>query len=237
MKPRRLLVISFAMSVQSIRQTSLLESDWKFHLGDIPASVPNKHISAYMANKAGWAGGAAKPDFDDSDWSVVSVPHDWSVEGSFDPANHVDNGFLPRGIGWYRRHFRLDESDRGKYLALQFDGVARHCMVAVNGHVLHRNFCGYTPFTVEISDIANYGEELNVVAVRVDATPMEGWWYEGAGIYRHVWLIKTSPIHIDDVRGIRLSAKGFGRSVGYEHRDHIDQRIRCGNGMPSAVDN
>src|ERR1700728_2606495 len=184
------------MSVQSIRQTLLLESDWKFHLGDIPAPVPNKHISAYMANKAGWAGGAAKPDFDDSDWSIVRVPHDWSVEGSFDPANHVDNGFLPRGIGWYRRHFRLEESDRGKYLALQFDGVARHCMVAVNGHVLHRNFCGYTPFTIDISDIANYGEELNVVAVRVDATPMEGWWYEGAGIYRHVWLIKTSAIHI-----------------------------------------
>jgi beta-galactosidase len=187
----------FPMSEPSIRQVALLESDWKFHLGDVENSIANNHISAYMANKAGWAGGAARPDFDDSDWRSVSLPHDWSVEGRFDPQNHVDNGFLPRGITWYRRHFRLEPSDRGRYLALQFDGVATHSTVAVNGHVLHRNFCGYTPFTVDFSDVANFGDELNVVAVSVDANPIEGWWYEGAGIYRDVRLIKTSPLHID----------------------------------------
>jgi len=187
----------FRMPEPSIRQIALLESDWKFHLGDVANPVANNHISAYMANKAGWAGGAARPDFDDSDWPSVALPHDWSVEGGFDPQNHVDNGFLPRGIAWYRRYFRLEPPDRGRYLALQFDGVATHCTVAVNGHVLHRNFCGYTPFTVDFTDVANFGEELNVVAARVDANPIEGWWYEGAGIYRDVRLIKTSRLHID----------------------------------------
>src|SRR5437667_2779993 len=179
------------------RQRLSLDAGWLFHLGDIDSPIANRHIAAYMANKAGWARGAAKPDFDDSDWRSVDLPHDWSVEGTFSPENHVDAGFLPRGVGWYRRHFKLDEADRGKYLALQFDGVATHATVYVNGHLLHRNFCGYTPFTIDISDVANFGEDaLNVIAVRVDATYMEGWWYEGAGIYRHVWLIKAHPVHV-----------------------------------------
>jgi beta-galactosidase len=172
-----------------------MDTGWKFHLGDIPAPLPNTHIAAYMANKAGWSGGPARGNYDDSDWRSLDLPHDWSIEGQFDPQNHVDAGFLPRGIGWYRRHFRLEESDRGKSLALQFDGIASHCTIYVNGYLLARNFCGYTPITVDISDIASFGDQLNVVAVRVDATYPEGWWYEGAGIYRHVWLIKTSRCH------------------------------------------
>ena len=175
---------------------SRLDLDWRFHLGDIDAPLPNTHVAAYMANKAGYARGAAKPNYDDSDWRMVELPHDWSVEGRFDPSNHMDAGFLPRGIGWYRRRVRLDVSDRGKYLAIRFDGVASHCIVYVNGHLLHRNFCGYTPFTIDISDIATFGDDLNVIALRVDATPMEGWWYEGAGIYRHTWLVKASKLHV-----------------------------------------
>jgi beta-galactosidase len=178
------------------RQVLRFDCDWRFHAGDIDAPLPNKHIAAYIANKAGYARGAAKPSYDDSDWRVLDLPHDWSVEGPFDPANHVSQGYLPRGVAWYRRHFQLEEADRGKSLAIQFDGVATHCTVYINGHLLHRNFCGYTPFTIDISDVANFGDELNVIAVRVDATHLEGWWYEGAGIYRHVWLMKASPVHI-----------------------------------------
>jgi beta-galactosidase len=181
-----------------MRQVLSLDSGWRFQLGDPTTPVPtDKHIAAYMANKAGWSRGPAKGNFDDSDWRVVDLPHDWSVEGPIDRKNYLDNGFLPRGVGWYRRHFQLEESDRGKYLALQFDGVATHCTVYVNGHLLHRNFCGYTPFTIDISDVANFGEQqLNVIAVFVDATSIEGWWYEGAGIYRHTWLIKSNLIHV-----------------------------------------
>jgi len=99
------------------RQKLLLDSGWRFHLGDIDAPLPNTHIAAYMANKAGWARGAAKPSFDDSDWRIVDLPHDWSIEGPFDQNNHINAGFLPRGISWYRRHFQLDESDRSSYIA------------------------------------------------------------------------------------------------------------------------
>src|SRR5690349_12951366 len=175
------------MPESSPRQVLSLDSGWKFYLGDVVSPVPtDKHIAAYMANKAGWARGAAKPEYDDSDWRTVDLPHDWSVEGEFDPANYVDNGFLPRGVGWYRRYFTLEQPDSDRYLALQFDGVSSYCTVYVNGHLLRRNFCGYTPFTIDISDVARYGGEVNTLAVRVDGTPIEGWWYEGAGIYRHV---------------------------------------------------
>ncbi|WP_428937369.1 glycoside hydrolase family 2 TIM barrel-domain containing protein [Fontivita pretiosa] len=181
----------------NVREVLRLDHGWRFHLGDVLSPLPNTHIAAYMNNKAGWARGAARGSFDDSDWRVLDLPHDWSVEGTFSPENHINQGFLPRGVGWYRRHFQLEESDRGKYIAIRFDGVATHCTVWVNGHLLHRNWCGYTPFTIDISDVAHFGpDQLNAIAVRVDATYMEGWWYEGAGIYRHVWLIKTSPVHV-----------------------------------------
>jgi len=181
-----------------MREKLNFDYGWLFHLGDIESPLPNTHVAAYMNHKAGWSRGAARVNYDDSDWRRLKLPHDWSVEGKFDPSNHLSAGFLPRGVGWYRRHFALDESDRGRRISITFDGVATHCTVYVNGHLLHRHFCGYTPFTIDISDVAQYGETLNVVAVRVDATFAEGWWYEGAGIYRHVWLTKTSPIHVPD---------------------------------------
>ncbi len=192
-----------------------------FHLGDVESPVPNNHISAYMANKAGWARGAGAVDCDDSDWRELDVPHDWAVEGAFSPEHHVDAGFLPRGVGWYRRHFRLEPRDRGRRLSLQFDGVATHCTVYVNGHLLHRNFCGYTPFTVDFTDVARFGDELNVVAVRVDATYMEGWWYEGAGIYRHVYLVKTSPVHIAQYGVFVRPEKG----AGGEWATHVETTV------------
>ena len=180
-----------------MRQVLSLDSGWLFHLGDVDPPLPNTHLAAYMLNKAGYSRGAAKPQWDDSDWRGVDLPHDWSVEGEFSPDNHVDAGFLPRGVAWYRRHFALDDSDRGKHLSITFDGVDTHCAVYINGHLLHRNFCGYTPFTIDITDVARFGEdEVNTIAVRVDATYAEGWWYEGTGIYRHVWLTKTHPLHI-----------------------------------------
>src|SRR4051794_21290410 len=215
----------------TLRQVLRFDCDWRFHAGDIDAPLPNKHIAAYMANKAGYARGAAKPNYDDSDWRTVELPHDWSVEGKFGPSNHMDAGFLPRGIGWYRRRFRLEESDRGKYLAIRFDGIASHCTVYVNGHRLHRHFCGYTPFTVDISDVATFGDELNVIAVRVDGTYMEGWWYEGAGIYRHAWLIKTSPLHVASdgilVRPQRQSSGEWDTWIDVQVENRSDDVIHC----------
>ena len=141
-------------------------------------------------------GAAAAPDADDSDWRTLDLPHDWAIEGTVDRNANLSQGYRRRGVGWYRRHFRLPASDQGRHLELQFDGVATHATVWVNGILAHRNWCGYTSFAIDVTPFARYGEELNTIAVRVDADPMEGWWYEGAGIYRHTWLVKRSPVHV-----------------------------------------
>ena len=179
---------------RATREELLLDRGWLFHLGDVPAPVPPSHAGAYMHNKAGFARGAPRPSFDDSDWRWLDLPHDWSHEGAFDRSHHPSSGYLPRGVGWYRRRFVLHPRDQGARFQLRFDGVGTHGVVYVNGHLLHRNFCGYTPFTIDITDVVEFGDEPNVIAVRVDASHMEGWWYEGAGIYRHVWLVKTPPV-------------------------------------------
>lgn len=183
-------------SPASPRERLTLDRGWYFHLGDIAFPEIKGMSQTYENAKAGRAWGAAAPDHDDSDWRELDLPHDWAVEGPFDPDENLAQGFRPRGIGWYRRYFKLAEVDQGKHLELQFDGVATHCTVWVNGILAHRNWSGYNSFSIDITPFARYGKELNAIAVRVDANPMEGWWYEGAGIYRHTWLVKRSPVHI-----------------------------------------
>lgn len=173
-----------------------LDRAWRFHLGDIPMPVIRGHNNSYNNAKAGKAWGAAAPDYDDNDWRVLDLPHDWAVEGPFDADANVSQGYRPRGVAWYRRSLRIDPADRGRALELQFDGIATHCTVWLNGTVVQRNWCGYTGFSIDLTPFATYGDQLNNIAIRVDAEPMEGWWYEGAGIYRHTWLIKRSPVHI-----------------------------------------
>ncbi|HEY4760232.1 MAG TPA: beta-galactosidase GalA, partial [Thermoguttaceae bacterium] len=142
-----------------------------------------------------------KADFDDGNWRMLNIPHDWTVELGFDQKADKDHGYramapeLGTTIGWYRRTFDLPESDKGKALWLEFDGVFRNCLVWLNGKCLGRHLSGYSSFKYDISNIANYGGS-NTLVVRVDATRTEGWFYEGAGIYRHVWLVKTPPLHV-----------------------------------------
>ena len=178
------------------RERISLDQGWRFHRGDIPFPVISGHGASYNNAKAGTAGGAAARQYKDGDWPQVDLPHDWAIEGTVDEKNNLAQGFRARGIGWYRRSFPLDAADCGKHLELQFDGVATFCTVWFNGTVVHRNWCGYTSFAIDITPMARYGKEENTIAVRVDADAMEGWWYEGAGIYRHTWLVKRSPVHI-----------------------------------------
>jgi beta-galactosidase len=178
------------------REKLSLDRGWRFHPGDIPFPIVTGHDQSYSNAKAGKAWGAAAPDYDDSDWRELDLPHDWAVEGPFDEKANLSQGYRPRGIGWYRRQFKLDPADHGRHLELQFDGVATHCEVWLNGTVVARNWCGYTSFYVDLTPFAQFGDSLNTVAIRVDADAMEGWWYEGAGIYRHTWLVKRDPVHI-----------------------------------------
>lgn len=180
----------------SAREQLSLNKGWRFYQGDIPFPEIIGHQNSYNNAKAGKAWGAAAPDFDDTQWRIVNLPHDWAVEGPFDEKANISQGYRHRGIGWYRRNFKVDPADRGKHIELQFDGVSTHCTVWFNGTVVHRNWCGYTSFYIDITSMLRYGDDLNNIVVRVDANAQEGWWYEGAGLYRHAWLVKRSPAHI-----------------------------------------
>lgn len=187
-----------------LREKLSLDEGWRFHLGDIPLdSFPGgQGVSLYGPDithsgaKAGHVWGAAARGYDDRNWQLVNLPHDWVVEQPFDQKALKAQGYRPRGIAWYRRTFKLPPSDRGRNLELQFDGVATHCTVYFNGTAVWHNWSGYTSFYVDVTPLVLYGDDINTIAVRVDAEDMEGWWYEGGGIYRHTWLIKRSPLHV-----------------------------------------
>lgn len=173
-----------------------LDREWKFFNGDIKIPETGTHTDYYMASKAGGARGAASPDFDKSNWETVNIPHDWAVYNKFEEKWGPSQGYKARGKGWYSKRFRLDESDRGKQILIEFEGISTYSAIYLNGSVIGRNFCGYNSFTVDATDMAVYGEDINDLVVFVDATAVEGWWYEGAGIYRHVNLYKKNPLHI-----------------------------------------
>ncbi|MGH2646268.1 MAG: glycoside hydrolase family 2 TIM barrel-domain containing protein, partial [Ginsengibacter sp.] len=191
-----LLQIATTYSQSTTREKLSLDKDWRFYEGDIPMPRIIGHGMSYASAKAGKAWGAAAPDFDDTKWRLLDLPHDWAIENPCDSTENISQGYRKRGIGWYRRNFKIDPKDRGKHLELQFDGIATHCTVWVNGTIMARNWCGYTSLYVDITPMVKYGDELNNISIRVDANAQEGWWYEGAGIYRHTWLVKTSPVHI-----------------------------------------
>jgi len=191
-----LLFIINSINIYAQREVLSFDRAWKFHEGDIPFPLVKGHTDSYFNAKAGKSWGAAAPEYNDQTWRTVRLPHDWAVENQVDPAENLSQGYHKRGIGWYRRNFVLDAADKGKHIEIQFDGIATNATVWFNGILVHRNWCGYTSFYIDITSMAKYGEEFNTVAIRVDANPMEGWWYEGAGMYRHAWLIKRSPVHI-----------------------------------------
>ncbi|WP_440976021.1 beta-galactosidase GalA [Pseudoxanthomonas winnipegensis] len=189
----------------------LLDEGWRFCAGDFPAPRLTGQDETYDNAKAGKAWGAASPDFDDSTWRPLRLPHDFAVEQPFDPQGNIAQGFKPRGIAWYRRSLRLDEACRGKSIELHLDGVASHATVWVNGVLLARHANGYTSLYVDITALAQFGQAPNTIAVRVDAEAMDGWWYEGAGLYRHAWLVIREPVHIvsDGLSAVpRLQADG-----------------------------
>jgi beta-galactosidase len=184
-----------AAGINPPREHLSLDANWKFHLGD---DWPD----ALRLDKAGESGGPASEKFSDNTWRTLDLPHDWAIELPFDKSSDTSHGFKPVGpgfektsIGWYRRTFDLPVEDSGKRIWLTFDGVFRDATVWVNGWLVERHEGGYYPFRMDITDIAHFGGK-NTATVKVDATKFEGWFYEGAGIYRHVWLDKTAPVAI-----------------------------------------
>ena len=177
------------------RERLLLDFGWRFHLG-------NEWGIGQNLGKSGSGFGPASTAFSDAGWRRVDLPHDWAVELPFDTKADLSHGskalgeaFPQNSIGWYRRTFDLPASDSGRRIWLELDGVFRDSTVFVNGWAVNRQESGYSSFRVDVTDVVTCGGR-NVVAVRVDATQTEGWFYEGAGIYRHVWLVKTGPLAI-----------------------------------------
>ena len=189
----------------SPRERQLFDSGWRFHFGNADDAARDFGWGAndHTFFKTNYVSAVAHPEFDDRDWRLLDLPHDWAVElpFHFDP-ELFQHGCKPLGrkypetsIGWYRRVFEVPATDRGRRITIEFDGVFRDAMVLLNGCYIGRNFSGYAPFHFDISDFLHYGRP-NALAVRVNATLNEGWFYEGAGIYRHVWLNKTAPVHV-----------------------------------------
>ena len=221
------LTLSFgsAAAADPPRQRTRIDAGWRFALGHAtdPAKDFDHGLRPFFFGKAGYGDGPAAPDFEDRPWRRVDLPHDWAVELPFSErgsSNHgskaVGRGFPENSVGWYRRELDIPAAAKGQRFTLEFDGVFRDSVVWVNGHYLHHEASGYAGFQVDISDYLNFGGR-NVVAVRVDATTQEGWWYEGAGIYRHVWLTRTGPLRVAPLGSfVRATVNGDSADVSVD---------------------
>lgn len=199
------LFVLFILGVSSLcasaqtgsRQTILFNSNWKFYKGDAP--------------------GADQPAFNDQNWHPLNLPHDWSIEGPFDEKWASATGFLPAGIGWYRKTFSAPAGTAGKKLYLYFEGVYNNSEVWINGHYLGKRPNGFISFEYEITPYLNKGGK-NTIAVKVDHTQFaDSRWYTGSGIYRDVYLVAVNPVHITNwgmkFTTPRVSAQGAQNKV------------------------
>jgi len=167
-----------------------------------PSSAPAASRRTRDSFDFGWRftrgdpGSAQQPGFDDSAWRALDLPHDWSIEGPYSESEPAaaPGGYLPTGIGWYRKRFTVPASDQGRIAVLEFDGVYQNSDVWINGFHLCQRPYGFVPFVYDLTPHLRYGAE-NVVAVRVDNSRQTNCrWYSGSGIYRHTWLLRTDPL-------------------------------------------
>lgn len=197
----------------SKRAKDNFDFNWQFHKGDIAIKLVvrvgqggitdiNVPVITRKDTVIDYSDFRSATTLIPADWKEVNLPHDWCVEGTFVHDNSLGsqpagNGYLPVGVGFYRKEFEIPETDKGEKISIEFDGIFRNSTVWVNGHLLGNHQSGYTPSNYDLTDVLRYGKEgKNVILVKVDATQPEGWWYEGCGIYRHVWLIKTDRLHV-----------------------------------------
>ncbi|WP_426104540.1 glycoside hydrolase family 2 TIM barrel-domain containing protein [Massilia sp. TSP1-1-2] len=188
-----LLLGAFPALAQSGRVTTSFDPGWRFLKGD--------------------AAGAEAPAFPDSAWKSVAVPHDWSIEGPYDKANPSGRGggYLPSGVSWYRKQFTLPAGEAGRRVRIEFDGVMANSDVWINGVHLGKRPYGYVNFSLDLSAHLKFGKgQANVIAVRTDTTVQPASrYYTGAGIFRHVKLVSTAPVHFG-AGGVFVSTPNAG---------------------------
>jgi beta-galactosidase len=242
-----LLGIAGPVFSQSVREHRNFDEDWKFHLGH--ASDPHRDFNYGIANilaKTGDPGHntAINMDFDDRGWATVQLPHDWAVGLPFE---HVSNGdvdahgyhavgglFPENSIGWYRKTFTIDRADSGRRFVLQFDGIFRDSKVWINNCYLGGHFSGYSGSSYDVTDFIRFNGK-NTVVVRVDASQYEGWFYEGAGIYRHAWLNVFDDLHIVQDGGVYVRTATTGDKATVTVTTRVENRnIRAASATVSA---
>ena len=220
-----------------VRKHINFDEDWKFHLGN--ASDPHRDFNYGIGNILAKTGDADHTcitmDFDDRSWTPVQLPHDWAVGLPF---AHVANGdvdahgyhavgglFPENSVGWYRKHFSVDRADSGGRFVIQFDGIFRDSKVWINNCYLGSHFSGYSGSSYDITDFIRFNAK-NTIVVRVDASQYEGWFYEGAGIYRHAWLNVINDLHIASgrrrIRSYGTTSEGSRRNLRPDHRHRRD---------------
>ena len=216
------LILGGACIAQPVaRQRLNFDEGWKFHLGH--ASDPHRDFNYSIGNilaKTGDADHTAiNMDFDDKGWDNVQLPHDWVVSLPF---AHVANGdvdahgyhavgglFPENSIGWYRKTFTIDRRDSGKRFVIQFDGIFRDSKIWINNCYLGGHYSGYSGASYDITDFVRFNGK-NTIVVRADASQYEGWFYEGAGIYRHAWLNEYDNLHIVQDGGVYVRTSSAG---------------------------
>ncbi|OIR01140.1 beta-galactosidase BoGH2A precursor [mine drainage metagenome] len=169
--------MTFAQN-KNIERKQLFDYNWKFFLGDASA--------------------ASEKNFNDADWRKLDLPHDWSIEGTVNPDNPSKGagGYFPTGIGWYRKTFLVPADWKDKSISVYFEGAYMNAEVFINGKSLGVHPYGYTSFYYHLSPYLEYGKG-NLIAVKIDnAQQLNSRWYSGSGIYRHVWMMVTNPVHI-----------------------------------------
>ena len=205
----------------SVRERLSLDADWRFQKED-PDTTTDTDLLAYtnvqpwviatgvelakgaaaaaLVRPAGNPGGSpiacAEANFDDHQWRLLNLPHDWAIEGPFKQEYPGETGKLPWwGAAWYRKHLAVPEADQGKKLYLDVDGAMAYATVWLNGQCVGGWPYGYASWRVDLTPYVHYGED-NVLAIHLDNPPASSRWYPGGGIFRNVWLVKTAPIHV-----------------------------------------
>ncbi|MEG0766787.1 MAG: glycoside hydrolase family 2 TIM barrel-domain containing protein, partial [Clostridia bacterium] len=203
-----------------MRTKQLCNDSWLFHDGEFSDPVPPYQTMKYFQAKcerATYGPAAVDPALayetvSSHVWRTVTLPHDYIIEQSPQKQFNHSEGYFDYHNAWYRKHLFLSAEDATRRITLLFEGIATHATVYVNGCLLARNFCGYTSFEVDITDVARFDAD-NVIAVYVDSSSsFEGWWYQGGGIYRNVWLIKTEKLSVD-LWGVQVCPQHLGNEV------------------------
>lgn len=218
------LLSGYQAGAQQERRVMNFDAGWKFHPGNAADPAKDFHYGITdIFSKSGNAGHTAiAANFDDKDWQDINLPHDWVVSLPFADVKNGDvesHGYKPVGglfpensIGWYRKRFSLPSADSGKRYYIQFDGVYRDSKLWLNGYYIGGHFSGYTGAIYDITDFIRFGK-TNELVVRVDATQYEGWFYEGAGIYRHAWLIGVDDVHAAMQGGLFVYTQDKGKDA------------------------